>query len=159
MKLSSMEEYGLRCLLQIARAGQGASLTISELAEREGISAPNVAKIMRILRRSALVRSTRGKAGGYTLAKPPAEVRALAVLAALGGRLFDTGFCDRHAGLSRHCLNTHDCSIRPVLRGLQQAVDQVLGELTLASLLRSEGEVTVTLRPRAVKLPIVNRVG
>ena len=57
------------------------------------------------------------------------------MLAALGGRLFDTGFCDRHAGVERHCLNTRDCSIRPVLRGLQQAVDQVLGELTLASLL------------------------
>jgi Rrf2 family protein len=156
MKLSSMEEYGLRCLLQLARAGEAASLTIAEMSEREGISAPNVAKIMRVLRRAGLVRSTRGKAGGYTLARPAREVRALDVLAALGGRLFDTGFCDRHAGVSSHCLNTHDCSIRPVLRGLQQAVDQVLGELTLASLVGSEGEVAVTLRPRAVKLPLAH---
>jgi Rrf2 family protein len=155
MKLSSMEEYGLRCLLQIARAG--ASLTIAELSEREGISVPNVAKIMRILRRAQLVRSTRGKSGGYSLTRLPAEVRALDVIAALGGRLFDQGFCDRHAGVSRHCLNTRDCSIRPVLRGLQQAVDQVLGELTLASLLRTEGEVAVAIRPRAVKLPMLPR--
>jgi Rrf2 family protein len=159
MKLSSMEEYGLRCLLQIARAGQGASLTIAELGEREGISAPNVAKIMRILRRAGLVLSTRGKSGGYTLARPAAELRTIDVLSALGGRLFDTGFCDRHAGVSSHCLNTRDCSIRPVLRGLQQAVDQVLGELTLASLLGNEGQVTVTLRPRAVRLPVVPRAG
>ncbi len=157
MKLSSQEEYGLRCLLQLARAGAGASLTIAEMSEREGISAPNVAKIMRILRRAGLVKSTRGKAGGYTLARTAAEVKALDVLAALGGRLFDTGFCDRHAGMESHCLNTRDCSIRPVLRGLQQAVDHVLGELTLASLLPSESEVTVTLRPRAVKLPIARR--
>jgi Rrf2 family transcriptional regulator, iron-sulfur cluster assembly transcription factor len=156
MKLSSQEEYGLRCLLQLARAG-GVSLTISEMSEREGISAPNVAKIMRILRRAGLVRSTRGKGGGYTLARPAAAIRALDVLASLGGRLFDTGFCDRHAGVERHCLNTRDCSIRPVLSGLQQAVDQVLGELTLASLLPSESEVTITLRPRAVKLPIARR--
>ncbi len=159
MKLSSLEEYGLRCLLQIARAGEGQSLTIAEMSERDGISAPNVAKIMRILRRAGLVHSTRGKAGGYTLARPPAEVRALDVLAALGGRLFDTGFCDRHAGVSHHCLNTRDCSIRPVLRGLQQAVDQVLGELTLASLLRSEDEMAVKLRPRAVRLPLAPRTG
>ncbi|HXK10689.1 MAG TPA: Rrf2 family transcriptional regulator [Vicinamibacteria bacterium] len=157
MKLSSQEEYGLRCLLQLARAGVGASLTIAEMSEREGISAPNVAKIMRILRRGGLVRSTRGKAGGYALARPAAEVRALDALSALGGRLFDTDFCDRHAGLERHCLNTRDCSIRPVLRGLQQAVDHVLGELTLASLLPSEDEVTVTLRPKSVKLPIARR--
>lgn len=155
MKLSSQEEYGLRCLLQLARAG--ASLTIAEMSEREGISAPNVAKIMRILRRAGLVTSTRGKAGGYTLGRTAAEVKALDVLAALGGRLFDTEFCDRHAGVERHCLNTRDCSIRPVLRGLQQAVDHVLGELTLASLLPSESEVTVTLRPRAVKLPMARR--
>ncbi len=159
MKLSSLEEYGLRCLLQLARAGSGASLTIAEMSEREGISAPNVAKIMRVLRRAGLVRSTRGKAGGYSLTKPPGEVRALEVLAALGGRLFDPGFCDRHAGVSSHCLNTRDCSIRPVLRGLQEAVDLVLGELTLASLLRSEDEVAVVVRPRAVRLPLLQRRG
>ncbi len=157
MKLSSTEEYGLRCLLQIARAGEGASLTIAEMSEREGISAPNVAKIMRLLRRAGLVHSTRGKTGGYSLARPAAEIRAIEVLAALGGRLFDTGFCDRHAGVSTPCLNTRDCSIRPVLRGLQQAVDQVLGELTLASLVRSEDEVAVTLRPRAIRLPQATR--
>ena len=157
MKLSTQEEYGLRCLLQLARAGDGASLTITEMSEREGISSPNVAKIMRILRRAGLVKSTRGKTGGYRLTRPAAEVRALEVLSALGGRLFDTGFCDRHAGVERHCLNTRDCSIRPVLRGLQQAVDHVLGELTLASLLPSEDEVAVTLRPKAVKLPISRR--
>ncbi len=160
MKLSSIEEYGLRCLLQIARAGEDASLTIAEMSEREGISSPNVAKIMRLLRRAGLVRSTRGKAGGYSLTRTASEVRALDVLAALGGRIFDTGFCDRHKGQApSNCLNTRDCSIRPVLRGLQDAVDQVLGELTLASLLRSEGEITVKLPPRAVKLPVVQRAG
>jgi Rrf2 family protein len=157
MKLSSQEEYGLRCLLQLARTSDGASLTIAEMSEREGISAPNVAKIMRILRRAGLVRSTRGKAGGYHLARPAAEIRALDVLAALGGRLFDPGFCDRHAGVEVHCLNTRDCSIRPVLRGLQDAVDQVLGELTLASLLGTESEVSVTLTPRVIRLPLARR--
>jgi Rrf2 family protein len=157
MKLSSQEEYGLRCLLQLARAGAGAALTIAEMSEREGISAPNVAKIMRILRRAGLVRSTRGKSGGYHLARPAAEVRALDVLAALGGRLFDPSFCDRHAGIEAHCLNTRDCSIRPVLRGLQDAVDQVLGELTLASLLASESEVAGTLGPRVIKLQLARR--
>jgi Rrf2 family protein len=157
MKLSSQEEYGLRCLLQLARAGAGAALTIAEMSEREGISAPNVAKIMRILRRAGLVRSTRGKSGGYHLARPAAEVRALDVLAALGGRLFDPGFCDRHAGVEAHCLNTRDCSIRPVLRGLQDAVDQVLGELTLASLLSSESEVAGALGPRVIQLQLARR--
>jgi Rrf2 family protein len=157
MKLSSQEEYGLRCLLQIAKAGEGASLTIAEVSEREGISAPNVAKIMRLLRRAELVRSTRGKSGGYSLARPATDVRVLDVVNALGGKLFDASFCDKHAGLEPSCLNTSDCSIRPVLRHLQAAVDAALGELTLKSLLASEQEVAGTIHPRGLSLPVVSR--
>jgi Rrf2 family iron-sulfur cluster assembly transcriptional regulator len=155
MKLSSQEEYGLRCLLQIAKVGEGASLTIAELSDREGISAPNVAKIMRLLRRAGLVLSTRGKAGGYSLARPASGVRVLDVVNALGGKLFDASFCERHAGLEDSCLNTSDCSIRPVLRHLQAAVDAALGELTLQSLLASESEVAGTIHPRGVHLPVL----
>jgi Rrf2 family protein len=158
VKLSSQEEYGLRCLLQIARQGDGGSLTIAEMSQREGISAPNVAKIMRILRRAGLVRSTRGKAGGYSLAHSPEKVPVGDVLGALGGRLFDATFCDRHSGIEERCLNNSDCSIRPVLRFVQDAVDQVLGQLTLQSLLRPEREVTVSMGSRAVPLKIGSRI-
>lgn len=157
MKLSSQEEYGLRCLLQIARLGEGGSLTIAEMSQREGISAPNVAKIMRILRRGGLVRSTRGKAGGYRLTHSPSDVPVGEVLGALGGRLFDATFCDRHSGVEERCLNNGDCSIRPVLRFVQDAVDQVLGQLTLQSLLRPEREVAVAISPRAVTLKVASR--
>ena len=70
MKLSSQEEYGLRCLLRVGRAGPEGSVTISELSRSEGISEPNVAKMMRVLRTAGLVQSTRGQAGGYALARP-----------------------------------------------------------------------------------------
>jgi len=158
MKLSSQEEYGLRCLLQIGRLGEGGSLTIAELSQREGISPANVAKIMRILRRAGLATSTRGKAGGYTLSRPAAEIPVGEVLGALGGRFYDATFCDRHSGVERFCLNTSDCSIRPVLRHVQDAVDQVLSRLTLQSLLRTEREVTVSMSPRAVPLPSPTRL-
>ncbi|MFI5183632.1 MAG: RrF2 family transcriptional regulator, partial [Vicinamibacteria bacterium] len=111
MKLSTQEEYGLRCLLQLGRQGDGASLTIAELSEREGISAPNVAKIMRVLRKGGLVTSTRGQAGGYTLSHPAQDISVGQALAALGGRFFDAGFCDRHAGVESQCMNHSDCSI------------------------------------------------
>ena len=152
MKLTTQEEYGLRCLLQLGRRGDGGSLTISEMGHLEGISAPNVAKIMRILRRAGLVNSTRGKAGGYSLARPAAAIPVGDVLGALGGRLFDATFCDQHSGIERLCLNSSECSIRPVLRHLQEAVDQVLGRLTLQSLLRTEVEVTAAIGPRAIPL-------
>jgi Rrf2 family protein len=83
MKLSTQEEYGLRCLAQIARHGWGASLTIAQISQLEGISVPNVAKVMRLLRRGGFVRSTRGQAGGYSLARPIEETVVGDVLAGL----------------------------------------------------------------------------
>jgi Rrf2 family protein len=154
MKLSTQEEYGLRCLLQVARRGDGASLPITELSRLEGISAPNVAKIMRLLRRGGFVLSTRGQAGGYALARPSSEIRVGEVLASLGGRLYDSTFCERHAGSESLCTHLGDCSIRPVLRLVQDAVDQVLGRLTLQSLLCTEREMSARTGPRSVPLPM-----
>jgi Rrf2 family protein len=156
VKLTTREEYGLRCLLRLGREGPGQSLTIAELSHREGISAPNVAKMMRILRRASLVRSTRGKEGGYTVARPPEQINVGEALAALGGRLFDARFCERNSGSARLCTHTPDCSIRSVWRVLQDVVDDVLGRMTLKDLLRTEVEVTAFASPRAVPLPLLS---
>lgn len=138
MKLSSQEEYGLRCLLQLARSGEGASLTIAELSKREGISAPNVAKMLRLLRKAGFVKATRGQQGGYALARPAAAISVGETLAALGGRIFDDDFCDRHAGSEGSCAHLEGCSIKPVLQRLQEVVDSVLGHMTLAELLNPQ---------------------
>jgi Rrf2 family protein len=152
MKLSAQEEYGLRCLLRLGREGEGGSLTIAELGQSEGISTANVAKMMRVLRRAALVRSTRGKEGGYALARPAAEINVGETLAVLGGRFFDSRFCDRHGGLTGLCTHLPDCSIRSVWRLLQAAIDGVLGQLSLKDLLGSEGALAAGRH--AISLPV-----
>ena len=154
MKLSSQEEYGLRCLLRLGREPEGASLTIAELSCREGISAANVAKMMRVLRRARLVTSTRGKDGGYALARPAEQIRVSEVLAALGGRIFDAAFCDTHAGSTGLCAHMGDCSIRSVWRMLQEAIDGVLGRMTLKDLLRNERDMHAWTPVQTVKLPM-----
>jgi Rrf2 family protein len=153
MKLTSVEDYGLRCLLRVGRAGEGRSLTIAELARAEGISESNVAKMMRILRQGGLVKSTRGQAGGYSLARPAEEIQIGHALAVLGGRLYDPGFCDGHSGIEVSCTHMPDCSIRSVWRMVQQAVDQVLGKITLKDLLRSEPEMNAWRPGGARTLP------
>ena len=95
MKLTTQEEYGLRCLLQLARPDVPGSLTIPELGKREGISAANVAKIMRVLRKAGFVRSTRGQSGGYALARAAEQIVVSDVIARLGGPLYDASFCQR----------------------------------------------------------------
>ena len=156
MKLTSQEEYGLRCLLHVGRGGDAVSLTIAELARAEGISEPNVAKMMRVLRRSGFVRSTRGSSGGYCLARPADQIAIGPVLAALGGRLYDPAFCDGHSGVERLCTHMTDCSIRSVWRTVQQAVDQVLSKITLKDLLRTEPEMNAfSLRGKGAVLPTI----
>ena len=64
MKVSSQEEYGLRCLLQVGKKRTDETpIPISEIAVREGLSVEYVGKLLMTLRRGGLVKSIRGKAG------------------------------------------------------------------------------------------------
>ena len=145
MKLSAQEEYGLRCLLRVASAGEGESLTIPEIGRAEALSIAYVAKLMRILRRGKLVKSVRGQTGGYALARKAENIPVGEVLAVLGGRLFEPGFCDQFPGLERLCTHSVDCSIRSLWQALQSAVDSVLGRITLKDLLQNETDMKVQL--------------
>jgi Rrf2 family protein len=141
MKLSSQEEYGLRCLLQVARHDPEGSVTIPEIARREGLSIPHVAKVMRSLRRGGFVKSVRGQAGGYKLARTPDQINIGEVLAWLGGRLFEPSFCSMHAGMAQLCTHSVGCSIRSLWQSVQHVVDQMLGKVTLLDLLGGERQV------------------
>jgi len=152
MKLSAQEEYGLRCLLRLGAQREGTSLTIPEISRSEGISPEYVAKLMRILRQGELVTSARGASGGYTLARPADSITAGEALTVLGGRLFESDFCERHAGAESLCTHSIDCSIRSLWQALQNAVDQVLTKTTLKDLLCSEPEM-VSLMTDLVKTP------
>ena len=141
MKLSAQEEYGLRCLLRVASTGAGGSVTIPEIAKAEALSTSYVGKLMSVLRQSEFVDSVRGQAGGYILSRPPEKIPVADVLVSLGGRLFETGFCDEFAGLEKICTHSVDCSVRSLWRSVQHAVDLVLAGITLKDLLRKESEV------------------
>ena len=160
MKLSAQEEYGLRCLVRMGRRGYGATLTIPEISKTEGLSVPYVGKLMRILRRGDLVKSVRGQAGGYTLARPPELINIGEALAILGGRFFEGDFCEDHAGGAQVCTHSIDCSIRSLWRTVQLVVDQVLSKTTLQDLLCSEKQMTswvnglVTVAPSRPRIEV-----
>jgi Rrf2 family protein len=151
MKLSAQEEYGLRCLLRLGAQGDGGTLTIPEISRAEGISPDYVAKLMRILRRGELVTSARGAAGGYTLSRPADQITVGEALYLLGGRLFESDFCDRHSGVESLCTHSIDCSLRSLWQALQDAVDQVLTKTTLKDLLCTEPEM-VSLMTNLVRV-------
>ena len=150
MKFSAQEEYGLRCLLQIARLGPLGSLTIPEIAKHEGMSPTHVAKLLMILRRDGFLVSTRGQQGGYALARPADRTYVGDVLASLGGKLYDDGFCERHNG-EEECRHHIDCSVRALWMSIQSAVDGIVATLTLDDLLENKDvapNVTLFAEPR-----------
>jgi Rrf2 family protein len=147
MKLSSNEEYGVRCLVRLAYAGfAGQGLTIPEISAAEGVSTAYAAKLLRVLRKGGFVKAARGKEGGYTLARPAGEIAISDVIGVLGGRLFESDFCDSHTGQASICTRSVDCSVRSLWRAVQVAVDQVLAKATLRDLLQNEEEMNSWVR-------------
>jgi Rrf2 family protein len=150
MKYSAQEEYGLRLLIDIARAEPGQSITIPELAKIEELSEPHVAKLLMILRKAGFIKSVRGQSGGYLLAKSPDDIVIGDVLSELGGRLFDAGFCERHSGLSAKCPHLGDCALHDLWSDVQQAVDSVLYRRTLRHVLdRANGIIQLQTNGRS----------
>ena len=145
MKISAQEEYGLRCLLQLARAETiGETLTLTQLAHLEGISSANAGKLMWILSKAGLVQSTRGIKGGYALARPASQIKLNQVIRVLEGEPAES-HCKRYAGVLDACVHTGDCGIRPVIVELHQIVDNALADITLSQLLGTEANVDAVL--------------
>jgi Rrf2 family protein len=152
MKITSQEEYGLRCLLRLAKAGAGQSLTLPEVAAAEGLSVPYAAKLLSVLRQGGLIESARGRTGGYRLARPSAEIGLGSLLLTLGDPLFDEpSYCERHAGTAANggnCVHTGACSLRGLWNTLEHWLRSALDQITLADLCQSEGRIMELVRAR-----------
>ncbi|GBD35239.1 Putative HTH-type transcriptional regulator [bacterium HR36] len=151
MKITAQEEYGLRCLLQLA-AAPGHALTIAEIAAAEGLSQPYVAKLLAVLRQEGLVESLRGRAGGYRLTERPEDIHLGRVLRALGQPLYDEpGYCRRHAGTETEGTCVHSvqqCSLRALWQTLEAWLRHTLDQLRLSDLLQAPSDLACQIRQR-----------
>jgi Rrf2 family protein len=148
MKITAQEEYGLRCLLQLARVPQGELVTVKEIGRREGLSHAYVEKLLRLLARSGLVHSLRGVKGGYLLNRPPAQVTLGEVIRALGKMETTEHICTVFTGNQEACVHFSDCGIRSVWSGLTTYIQSFLDQTTLAQLLENEYTVAERLATR-----------
>jgi Rrf2 family protein len=140
MKISAQEEYGLRCLVQLATIDRDSALTLPQIAEAEGISTANAGKLMWTLNNAGFVKSTRGARGGYSLNRPADEINLSEVIKVLDEDEIKS-HCDSYTGVQNSCVHTGDCGIRSVILGLHEIVENALSNITLAQLVGTEKKV------------------
>lgn len=136
MRISALEEYGLRCLLVLARAGTGGRLSITEIAEIEGLSAPYTSKLLSILRKSGLVVAERGRSGGFSITREPDKINLYEIITALGGPIINPDHCEKFTGQLDACVHLDNCSVHEVLGGLAGYIQLFLSGTTLADLIK-----------------------
>jgi Rrf2 family protein len=151
MKITAQEEYGLRCLLQLARAPQDTVVSVKEIAAREGMSQAYVEKLLRILSQGGLVHSVRGVKGGYVLNRPASSVTMGEVIRSLGAAQTTNRICQQFTGKQDVCVHFKDCGIRSVWSGLTTYIQSFLDRTTLDSLLDGEYQVAQRLSARIVE--------
>jgi len=89
VKLSAKSDYAARAVLGLARHyHSGESLRIEDLAAEQGIPPNYLVQILIELKSRQIVKSQRGKEGGYLLARPPAEITMADVLECIHGEVF-----------------------------------------------------------------------
>jgi Rrf2 family protein len=141
MKVTSMEEYGLRCMLQLALAQTDAPVSVAHVAEHEGLSTEYAGKLLNMLRQAQLVESVRGRNGGFVLTRPPEEVSLATILRVFSPELFDVEYCNRFTGAEEMCVHNTSCALRPVWWTLSGMVTKTLESITLMDLMCEESEV------------------
>jgi Rrf2 family protein len=85
MEISRRTDYGVRVILDLAILPRDSRTSTQEIADRQNIPTPFLAKIISQLSLAGLVTTFRGAGGGVTLARPAAEISLLQVIEALEG--------------------------------------------------------------------------
>jgi len=140
MKVSALEEYGLRCMVLLARSGPGESLTLPEISAKEGLSLPYAGKLLMILKQAGLVKAVRGRKGGYALTRSPETVVLREIFNALGEPVFGPTHCERYTEEGECCVHNEDCTVRNVWGTFNQFVSGYLDSVTLADLAHNNGK-------------------
>jgi len=142
VNISMKSRYAVRALTELARREEtapGTPVRLGDIADSRDMPLQFLEQVFSALRRGAVVRSRRGAAGGYSLARAADEISVLEVVAALDGvpspAECTQGLCERVDG----------CGASSVWIEAQQALEKVLGGTTIGDLLARED----ALRARA----------
>jgi len=151
--LSQKAKYAIKALLVLARAQDENLLAQArDISEDQNIPKKFLDLIFFELRRHGLVQSTRGREGGYALAKPAAEISIAAIVRAVDGPLAPLPCAS--VKFYRRCADCDDektCEVRRLMREVRDAASAILDNTSLAEAAASNAPKRRARRREAVK--------
>jgi Rrf2 family protein len=137
MKISTKGRYALRLMLDLALYEDEGYVKIKDIAKRQDLSDKYLEQIITILSRASYVKSIRGASGGYKLAKLPAEYTVGMILRLTEGSLSPVSCLD---GDISECERYDNCATLEVWKRLNDAINEVVDNITLADLMEIQTE-------------------
>jgi len=119
-------------MIQMGKNYQKEPLSLKLIAKKQKIPIKYAEKIINLLLKAGLVRSVRGKEGGYLLASKPKEIKLLAIFKALDGEVSLVD-CVLNPQI---CKRSKYCEARRLWRLLSENWKKILSTLTLKDLLK-----------------------
>lgn len=134
MKLSKRGEYALRSLINLGIAAKvGRKLVrVTELARAEDLPVKFLEQVIQQLREAGYVESTRGKHGGYRLAKPADQIAIGGIVRLIDGPLAPIGCVSQTAYEPCNCPDEAHCGLRMLMLDVRNAIAAILDRYTLA---------------------------
>lgn len=144
MKLSTRGRYAARALLDLALQQDDGPTSLKEIAARQEVSPKYLDQILSQLRNAGIVRAMRGSKGGFSLAVEPDSLTLLEVITVMEGR---TAIVDC-VGEGGACERAEECVTRDVWSDVSEAIDKVLGAITIGDLAKRARNSTNPACPR-----------
>lgn len=132
MKISTKGRYALRLLLDIARQGEGAVVSLKEISSRQDISVKYLEQIVLKLNRAGLLKSIRGVQGGYMLTRAPGDYRVGDVLRAAEGSLAPITCLQSEVNPCERC---DQCDTLWFWEGMDRVISDYVDQYTLQDFL------------------------
>jgi Rrf2 family transcriptional regulator, cysteine metabolism repressor len=138
MMFSTKAEYGVRVMAYLARRNGDEPISLGVIADAEGLPLAYLEHLVQRLRRAELVESRRGAHGGYSLARPPAEITMAEVVEALEGDIAPIECISADADGVLICTREgHEpCPTKLLWTRVQGSIVRTLKDMTLADLVR-----------------------
>jgi Rrf2 family cysteine metabolism transcriptional repressor len=143
MMFSTKAEYGIRVMAHLAREADGAPeeaapISLGSIADAEGLPLAYLEHLVQRLRKAELVESRRGAHGGYTLARPAADITMAEVVAALEGDIAPIECITADADGALVCARegAAPCPTKLLWTRVQGSIVRTLNEMTLDDLVQ-----------------------